>query len=589
MLIGLGGTNYPLDESSDKEVIALPILDVKLSRIQKLLGIKVSLKELDEILFRYGMELDSYEVLPDGDYWLKIEITPDRPDMLSLWGLVRALKKYMGKNVGLEHYEVKGSTYRIIVDESVKSIRPYIASVVVKGVKLTEEDLEDLIYAQEKLHDTFCRGRKKASIGFYPFRKISWPLHYYAEDPEKIRFTPLDFDEELNAYEILEKHPTGEKYAHILRPYKKYPVFTDDEGHILSLPPIINSEDYGKITIEDSDILIETTGMHKPTVELVINILSAIMKDLGGTLFSVKIEYPNHHEYSPYMSNKKWKLKKKYVEEMLGVHLSVSEITKLLNMMGLDGKEIDSNTLEVLVPPYRADILHPIDIVDDIARAIGFDNFEPELTPIFTTSGILERTEVIDYVRELMVGLGYNEAFTFALTSFEDQFDKMRLERKEAVIISGAKEVQINTVRVWLIPELLKALTYNKNRKYPIKLFEVSDVVILDKNVDTGARNETHLAAISAHMDANFTEIRSVAEYILRNLGFREIEIRRINHPSFIEGRVIAIYVGNKRIGVLGELHPEVILNWGLSIPVAAMEISLEELMGWSYKPVEFA
>lgn len=571
-------------------MLKMPILDTQLSRLNKFVGKEFTIDELAEVLFRFGMELDSYEKLPNGDYALKIEITPDRPDMLSVFGLARALRKYLGINPGLEEYALHtDARYKILVDKSVTRIRPYIAGVVVHNIRLDEDTIRDLIYAQEKLHETFCRGRKKASIGLYPLKNISWPLHYYAEDPYKIRFKPLGFDFEMTAIEILQKHPTGQKYAHILLGHEKYPLFTDNANHVLSLPPIINSEDYGKITPEDNKILIETTGIHKPTVKLVINIMATIMHDLGGKLYSVEIVYPESgSERSPYLEYREVKIKTNYINEVLGIKLSCKKACELLARMGFGTKKISDDEVLVRIPPYRADIWHLIDIIDDIGRAYGFDNMEPELTPVFTVGGLTERSTIITFIRDLLIGLGFTEAFTFALTSIEDQFDKMLLERDEnIVIIAGAREKKINMVRKWLLPELLKALANNKDRRYPIKLFEVSDVVVPDNRSDTGAINKTHLALVSAHKEANFTEARQCLEYVLQALGFENLSFIRTRHSSFIEGRVAKVIVDGKDIGVIGELHPQVILNWGLAVPISAAEISISELFGWKYKPVD--
>jgi len=157
----------------------------------------------------------------------------------------------------------------------------------------------------------------------------------------------------------------------------------------------------------------------------------------------------------------------------------------------------------------------------------------------------------------------------------------------EIVTIMGAKEAKINMMRKWLIPEILKTLAYNKDKKYPIRLFEVSDIVLLSETADTHAINETRLAAVSAHKEADFTEIRRVTEYVLRALGFEKFLIKRIDHPSFIRGRVAGIYIDNELVCILGEMHPQVITNWGLTVPIAAMELSVDKLMKWSYKPVE--
>ncbi|MHA1675748.1 MAG: hypothetical protein ACTSU6_01085, partial [Candidatus Njordarchaeales archaeon] len=209
----------------------MPTLDTKLSRISRLLGKDISISELEELLFIYGMELDTVEKVED-DYNLKIEITPDRPDMLSTYGLVRALRRYMGLDKNPSEYIAKKSSFLIQVDSSVSSIRPYIAAAVFKNLNISEDDLEELIYAQEKLHATFCRDRKKASIGLYPFDKIKWPLRYYATEPENIEFVPLEFGYMMNANEILKVHPTGQKYAYLLEGFKKYPVFVDASGNV---------------------------------------------------------------------------------------------------------------------------------------------------------------------------------------------------------------------------------------------------------------------------------------------------------------------------------------------------------------------
>lgn len=568
----------------------MPVIDVVLSRLNKLIGRDLTLEELKDVLFRFGMELDSAKMINSRDYQLKIEITPDRPDMLSIWGLARALRKYIGIDRGIDKYDLRDGDYHIYVDESVAGIRPFIAAAVVKNIKLTEVDLEDLIYSQEKLHETFCRGRMKASIGFYPLRKLKWPLYYKTDYPERIKFKPLGFDIEMNGTEILSKHPTGQQYRHLLEGATKFPVFIDSANNVLSLPPIINSEDYGKVSVNDTEILLEVTGTHKPTVKLVVNIITAILGDIGGDLYSVHIHYPDSDEISPYIHPKKWKVDMESVREVLGINLTKEKIRELLSKMGLEIISGARDHLEVMVPAYRADIWHQIDIIDDIARAYGFDNFIPELTPVFTIGGILERTKIIDYLREILIGLGYTEVFTFALTNKNDQFVKMRLDVPNSLVeIRGAKEEKINMVRKWLLPELLKTLTYNKEKRYPVRIFEISDIVELNKESETGAVNKTKIAVLSAHKDASYTEIRGVTEYLLRSLGINNYEIKRINHKSFIEGRVAGIFVNSVQVGVIGELHPEIILNWGLSIPICAMELDLDMLMNWPYHPVDIA
>jgi len=559
----------------------MPILDITLERINELLGKKLSLDELNEIVFQYGMEIESHEVI-EGYNHLKIEITPDRPDMLSSYGFVRAIRKYLGLSKGLDRIEIRDSDYKIFVNKNVANIRPYIGAAVIKNVNLSEDDLLDLIYAQEKLHDTFCRSRVKASIGLYPYDKIKWPLRYLVKDPNEIVFRPLETDVKMNGLEILEKHPTGIKYAFILKDKKQFPVFEDADGNVLSMPPIINSEDHGKITTADKNILIEVTGIHRPTMEYVLNMMVYSILEIGGELYKVSVIYEGGETIDyPRIKPSERIIERKYVERILGIRMPLNEIEDLLMKMGYGVEKIDEEKIKVLIPQYRADVLHEIDIVDDIGRAYTYDKFEPELTPVFTIGSYLEKKYIIDCMREILIGMGYLEAYTFALTSTEDQFDKMNIEHSNYVRVGGAKERKLNMVRVWLLPELLKTLAYNKDKRKPIQLFELAPIVLLDKNFEAGAKNVYHLAALSAHSDASFTEIRRVLEYLLLSLNFENYKFIRAKHASFIEGRVAEVIVEDKSIGYVGELHPEVILNWGLDFPIAAFEININKLFNW--------
>ena len=566
----------------------MPVLDITLERINELLGKNLTIDELDEIVFQFGLELESYKESPEGTQ-LKIEITPDRPDMLISYGFVRAIRKYIGLDKGLEKIKLNEGNYVIHVDKKVEKVRPYIGAIVIKNVDLTEKDLLDLIYAQEKLHETFCRSRVKASIGLYPYDKITWPLRYTTRPPKEIVFRPLEFNVKMDAKEILVKHPTGQKYAFILEGKKEFPVFLEAKGNVLSLPPIINSEDYGKVTIFDRNILVEVTGTHKPTMDKVINFLTYAFEMIGGEIYKVKVVYPDHEELYPKINPDERIIERNYVKKILGIDLFYNEIRELLGKMGYDVTKLDEEKFKVLIPPYRADVLHDIDVIDDVARAYTFDKFEPELTPVFTIGAYLEKKYIIDRIRELLVGLGYLEAFTFALTSTSEQFTQMRLPViKNFAEIGGSKEKKINMVRIWLIPELLKMISFNKDKKKPIQLFELSDVIELDEKFESGAKNVYHLAAITAHVGASYTEIRRVLEYVLDALG-REYKFERGEHNSFIEGRIAKIIVDGKEVGFVGEIHPEVLLNWGLDFPIAAFEIDINKVLGWSPSELEVA
>ncbi len=567
----------------------MPILDTTLRRVRRYIGIDISLEGLEEDLFKLGFELES-AVKKEDDYELKIEVTPDRPDCLSTIGLARALALYKGIRKPTRYAAQEGEKLEIIVDESVKEIRPYIAAFVASGIRLSEDDILELIWTQEKLHATFCRNRRKASIGFYPLKKISWPLRYYAELPSRIKFAPLGSEKTMTGVEILELHPTGRKYAGLLRGKDRYPLFVDANNNILSMPPIINSREYGEIKVGETDILVETTGVHKETMKQTLNILATMLCDMGAKISSVRITYPQgESEKAPYFDRNTRNLDISYAERVLGVELNKDKIMQLLEKMGYIAKDAGGGVIVVDIPPYRTDIFHEIDIVDDIARAYGFDNFEPELTPVFTVAARLRVEETVDQLREVLIGLGFSELFTFSLTSLEDQFVRMRLNiPPEVVRIAGAKETKINVVRRWLLPEVLKAIAENKACEYPIKVFEISDVAKIYDGLEAKSCNEKHMAIVISDTKANYTQIKSCIDYIFCILG-RDIEIVRENHPSFIEGRCAAILVEGAKIGVIGELHPQVLLNFGLTIPTVAAEIDLTKVLGIEVREVEWA
>lgn len=261
-------------------------LDTSFNELKKHLGKEISEEELDGVLFDMGMELEDVQ----GDE-IKIGITPDRVDMLSLHGAARALNAYLGAHPGMPKFHVEHSSLKIFIDKSVEEVRPYTIAAVVEGLHFTDEKIKEMIWVQEKLHQTFARGRKKAAIGIYPLEKIVPPIDYLADAPENIRFKPLGAEGEMNGNQILEEHPTGKEYAHLLEGFEKYPFFRDSEGNILSMPPIINSELTGRVTEETKEVFIECSGSDFNSLKILLNIIVSMFQDMGGKIKSVELNY----------------------------------------------------------------------------------------------------------------------------------------------------------------------------------------------------------------------------------------------------------------------------------------------------------
>lgn len=547
------------------------ILEANFTELNKVIGKKLSKKELEETLFNLGMELENSE----GEN-VKIEITPDRPDLLSTQGLGRALKAYLNLKTGLIKYNIKKSDVKIIVDKSVEKVRPFTVAAVIKNLKFDYEKIKELINMQEKIHNTFARKRKKVAIGIYPLENISPPITYLAEKADKIRFIPLDFEKELTGKEILEKHPKGKEYGHLLKNYESYPIFVDSRNKVLSMPPIINSQELGKVNEKTKNVFVECSGHDLNSLNQVLNLVVTTLGDMKGEIYSVEISYGNKKIITPDLEPGKREIKTEYINKILGLNLKSKEIINLLERMNYDASGTDK--LKVLIPKYRTDIWHDIDIVDDVARAYGFNNMEPSFPNVHSIAETLHENDFIEKIRELLAGLGYNETVTFALTNKDDQFRRMNTKPNSFVELGCVKEQTINMVRIWLLPELMKFLVNNRSREYPQKIFEVNDTVVYDEKEDVKSRNITKLCCVNCHEKANFTEIKQVLDYLGQtlNLSFR---IKELKHGSFIEGRCGSILLNDKEIGFLGELNPVVLENFNLQIPVCALEIDVQELI----------
>ena len=547
-------------------------VDISHRMLEQFVGKRITHDELEALLFTLGYELEHVE----GDVWT-IDITADRPDLVSTAGIARLLKSYLGLASGLPNYTVKKSDYRVVINPNVKHVRPYTVAAVVKGLQLTEESLKEIIRIQEKLHATFGRQRKKVAIGIYPLDKITWPISYFAEDPKKIQFIPLDFDRSLRADEILEQHPTGISYKHLLADMQQYPFFMDARRQILSMPPIINAQQLGKVTTQTQDVFIECSGHDFHAQNIILNILVALLADMGGSIHAVTLEYGPKKLLTPHLVAEKMAVPLSLFEKVIGITFTHDQLQTLLKKMQYGVEKLDDKHIHVLIPSFRSDIWHPVDVVDDVARAYGVNNLPFSQKPVATTGGTTKRVQIEEQITDLLTGLGFLQTFTFALTTREDQFTKMQLPQQEHISLGKTADESVNMVRCWLLPELLKVLYHNKSRSYPKKLFEVNYAVEADAQADVRSKNVLKFSGVLCDEKISFTDARQVVEYVLDRYGLNYVW-QETEHASFIPGRVAKLVVDSKDVGFCGELHPQVLENWGLQLPIVGFEIDLDRL-----------
>ena len=548
----------------------MPTVDISKKDLEQLVGKKLSVDELRELLLVVKGEIEDA-----GQDSIKIDIKDvNRPDLWSTTGIARELRGELGKERGLPRFSVKPSTHKVIVDSNLDKIRPLTVCAVAKNLKLTPEAIEQLIALQEKLSENFGRGRSEAALGIYDADKIKWPITFRAADPDKTKFVPLDTDKELTLKQILWKHEKGLKYGKLLKGQKNYPIFIDAAKKILSMPPIINSEYSGKITEKTKNAFIEVSGNSFRFIVPCLLVLVAELADRGATIEVVHVHYKNKKIATPDFKPGKIEVEIEYCNKVLGLNLNSQEIKKLLEKRRHDIR-IKHNKIHVEFPAYRQDIIHARDIAEEIAISYGYDKIKPELPRLATIGEQSTEEETKGRIVNLLVGLNMQEVATFTLTNKNEQFKRMNLKEQPTVDIENPISVLHASLRNWITPSLLAFLEKNKKARYPQKIFEIGTCVKVKGNK---AEDIIRVAIAITHRDANYTEARQILDYLLRCLGVK-CEIMEVEHASFIDGRVGRVSVKGKDVAYIGEIHPSVLKNFGLDMPVAVFELNLSELL----------
>jgi len=552
----------------------MPKFEISKKDIEKLIGHSIKDDERNDLLAYAKCEFEE----GDGDI-IKVDCKDtNRPDLWCVEGVARQIAGGLGKEKGVPQYIVHKSDYLVRVDSNLKGIRPRTACAVVKGIKITDEVLKQIIQMQEKVSGTFGRNRKEAAIGVYDFDKIKWPILYKAYDPDKLSFMALEMPQSLTLRKILQKHPKGREFAHLLDGKKKYPVFIDSAKNVLSMPPIINSNYSGKVTAETKNLFIEVSGFKDRFVHTALNSMIASLADRGGKIYEVKVKYGLRETLlCPDFRPRKAKLSLDLFNKLSGLGSSSKELVELLRRARLNAKIVGDNIF-VEYPSYRIDIMHSVDLVEDALISYGFNKIDAEL-PRLAVQGSETKLEVFSRrVREWLVGFGAQEIATFTLTNKDKLFTRMNLSNQKCMEIANPVSQNWSVLRNWLTPTVIDFFSNNTNCEYPQTIFEVGEVILPNAKAETMSDTVKKLVFARSHKNANFTEIKQVLQSLLSGLEV-EFEVEETEHNSFISGRVGSIKVNDKEIGIIGELHPQVLKNWRLENPIVLFELDLNELL----------
>ncbi|MBU3924160.1 MAG: phenylalanine--tRNA ligase subunit beta [Nanoarchaeota archaeon] len=524
---------------------------------------------------------------------VSVEVFPNRPDLLSFGNFARAVNQFGGKGK-VASFKVNAplDNFTVTIDKSVKGVRPYTVCAIVKGLKFDDAKIKEVVDIQEKLHGSLGRKRRKLAIGIYPLNKIALPIRFVGRKPEEIKFLPLLDTEyqtgqagrvEMTGRQILRGHPAGREYGDLLKDFDVFPVFVDADDEILSMPPIINSEKTGRIDEKTRDIFIECSGHNLVYLKKCLNIIVASLSEMGGKIYGMNVKDARDGNFvSPDMSAEEMEFKIEDIEKTLGVKLDGKKIKNLLFRMGVGCRVSGVGKMIAEIPAYRCDILHWIDLAEEVAIAYGYENFEAEIPDISTIGSEDAGDKLKRTIGNILAGLGLLEVSNYHLTT-KKNVKRMHYDFNGFIEVEDSK-TERDVLRMDLMTGLLQVASENSDAAYPQKIFEMGRVFEKSSEVignrqevigsETGVSEVERLGILLVDERVNFTEMKQVLDYLFKMLDVK-YSIEAVDDSNYIIGRCGRLMVNGVEIGRVGEIAPRVLKNWKIRVPCVGAELAL--------------
>eukprot|EP01006_Ploeotia_vitrea_P000767 TRINITY_DN103623_c0_g1_i1.p1 TRINITY_DN103623_c0_g1~~TRINITY_DN103623_c0_g1_i1.p1 ORF type:complete len:605 (+),score=80.35 TRINITY_DN103623_c0_g1_i1:34-1815(+) len=588
----------------------MPTLSALRDNLLKLLEREsITDEQFEDICFDFGVELDDvtseYEIkrreqgeeAAKGackDVIYKIDLPANRYDLVCVEGFATALRVYLGL-MGVPKFRCLPPQLTMKVSNSVKNVREFCVCAVLRNLSFNTASYNSFIDLQDKLHQNLARKRTLVSVGTHDLDSISskGPFRYDAIPRKEIKFIPLTKTEPVTGENFIEEYKKEKhlaKYLHIIENFPNFPLIRDCEDTVLSLPPIING-DKSKITTDTKNVFIEVTATDEHKANIVLNLIVAAFSTYCKEQFTVEavnVEYEDGRKVvTPDVAPREMNCSIDYINKSIGVELSADQVVEFLAKMMLTATKIDDNNVKVEIPCNRPDVLHPCDIMEDAAIAYGYDNIHKECKPVPTVSIGSQQPvwKLTHQMRTELATAGYNEVLTFSLCSQADAYT--RLNKGEppakgsaedvAVHIGNPQTPEFEICRISLLPGLLKTLNCSSSCPLPIKLFEVSDIVLKDTSRDVGCRNQRNVAALYCGTTSGLEEIQGLVDFSMKKLGVKagDYTVEPSTDPTFFPKRQATILYKGVPIGAFGIIHPKVLGAFDIKFPTSYMEFNL--------------
>ena len=546
----------------------MPVIELNLNRIKKIISGNVTKKRIVDTLPFLGLDIESQ----DGDK-IRIEYSPNRPDYSTDFGIALGLEGLLGIKKGIQKTNIKKQgKFEIKVDPSVSKIRPFVTGVIARNGTIDDETIKQLMNMQEDLHFGIGRKRKKSSIGLHDLDRISFPLNY-TTSTRGHSFVPLNSESKHTIDQILSETEVGKNYGWILGDSKNVPIIVDSEGTTISFPPIINAS-VTAVTTKTKNVLVEVTSLDKDAAEDMLSVVVAILQMAGFEIIQLTISGGKNS--TPRLNSRKIQYDTRLTEQILGLNISTSAMASSLKKCRLDAIQ-KGTKIQCIIPRYRFDVFGPMDIVEEIALGYGIDNLTPKLSPSQKLGEKSLMTKKLEIVSKITVGFGFTEALNSSLTSKKILFDFLNRDSSQMISVIDSKSQEHTILRDTILPGLIENLSKNIHESYPQKLFEVGTVFSKAKPI----HEAINLAGVIAYKESNYSEMKSILQSILKT-GFKidsKTKTPKDNVTTFANGRHSDIFVGEKSVGIIGEINSDVLDNFKIRTSVVGFEIKLSGLI----------
>jgi phenylalanyl-tRNA synthetase beta chain len=575
------------------------------------LGMLCSEKELGlsthhETIMDFPKELSNGTDLTEifGDTIIEVSLTPNLGHCMSILGIARDLAAMIDTKIISPPITVKEDSTKKIQDfiqVEVKSPNqcPRYSCRLIRNVKVGPSPL----WLRKSVEAAGIRSVNNiVDVTNYVMVGMGQPLHAF--DYKKIEGACLTIG-------LTHKTCTLKTLDGEIREVGAETVMIYDQAKPLAIGGVIGGKS-SEVDLNTSDILLEAADfdpsfirkaskhLHLRTEassrfergidrEALISALdqaaSLIQKCAGGEIVEGKID-----TVSKPMKKKKIVVRIDRVNEILGTSLSHGEIEAIFYRLDMEVAPANETSFEVTVPSYRNDIHQEIDLIEEVARIYGYNHIEKRVVAI--THSSIPHCPIYSFgkeARQVLLREGLQEFLTcdlispeLATLSFEADFSEETL-----IHVLHPSSVDQSVLRMSLLPGLLQSVKHNFDRQTSnLSAFEIGHIHFKEKDnfcerahaaiIMTGKNEPYHYDG--RKRDVDFFDLKGVVENVLKGLGIASALFSHSDFESFHPGKQAAIYVGQTRIGALGEVHPKRLSFLDLKQRIFFAQLDLNDL-----------